>query len=152
MRNPVGPYFIYRISRFLFRCGIPIFPKILDVFIRIFYSCVLPHSVEVGRGLVLGYDGLGVVIHKHAKLGNNVHVDQHVTIGGNARVMGVPVVESNVYLGAGCKILGPVRIGEGSVVGANAVVISDVPPRSVVVGVPGKVVKKISQPGDYLLL
>ena len=91
--------------------------------------------------MILGYGGLGVVIHSDAVIGDNVHIDQGVTIGGNGTVSGVPRIESNVYIGAGAKLLGPIKIGEGSVVGANAVVLRDIPPRSLVVGVPAKIIR-----------
>jgi serine O-acetyltransferase len=61
----------------------------------------------------------------------------------------VPVIEDECFIGAGAKILGPVRIGTGSVIGANAVVIHDVPPHSVVVGVPARVIRKDIEIEDY---
>ena len=131
----------YRTSRLLCRWHVPIFPRVIDYAIRLVFSCWLPHTVKAGNNLILGYGGLGVVIHSDAVIGDNVHIDQGVTIGGNGTVSGVPRIESNVYIGAGAKLLGPIKIGEGSVVGANAVVLRDIPPRSLVVGVPAKIIR-----------
>ena len=132
----------FRLANYLYRHRIPIIPKILDYFIRFMFSCWLPHTVNAGQNLVLGYGGLGVVIHNNTVLGNNVHIDQNVTIGGNGTEYGVPVIGNNIYIGAGAKVLGPVNIGDGSVVGANSVVIQDVPQRTVVAGVPAKVIRR----------
>lgn len=132
----------FRLANFLFRHGVPFIPRILDYFIRFMFSCWLPHTVNVGQKLVLGYGGLGIVIHNNAVIGNNVHIDQHVTIGGNGTEYGVPVIGNNVYIGAGAKVLGPVNIGDGSVIGANSVVTRDVPSRTVVAGVPAKMIRE----------
>ena len=81
---------------------------------------------------------------------NNVVIGQQVTIGGRSRIYGVPVVEDRCFIGAGAKILGPVRIGPESVVGATAVVVHDVPPRSVVAGVPARIIRKNITIDDYI--
>jgi serine O-acetyltransferase len=117
-------------------------PKLIDYLIRFIFSCWLPHAVRSGENLILGYGGLGVVIHGNAVLGADVHIDQNVTIGGNGTECGVPIIENNVYTGAGAKILGPITIGDGSIVGANSVVIRDVPPRTVVAGIPAKIIRQ----------
>ena len=138
MRNVVT---WYRTAQWFSRYHLPLMPDIIDNVIRLVFSCWLPHRVCAGKNLVLGYGGLGVVLHCEVKIGDNVHIDQGVTIGGNGTACGVPCIENNVYIGAGAKILGPIRIGEGSVIGANAVVVQDVPPRSLCVGAPAKVIR-----------
>ncbi len=90
--------------------------------------------------MVLGYQGLGIVIHKDAVVGSNVHIDQGVTIGGNAKEVGVPTIGDGVYVGAGAKILGPIHIGKGAKIGANAVVLCDVPEGATAVGIPARIV------------
>jgi serine O-acetyltransferase len=85
-----------------------------------------------------------------AVIGDRVHIDQGVTIGGNATSEGVPRVEDDVYIGAGAKLLGPILIGRGSVIGANAVVVKDVPQRSVVAGVPAVVIREDIEVRNYL--
>lgn len=106
------------------------------------FGCWVPGSASIGVGVILGYQGLGIVVHKNAVIGDNVHIDQGVTIGGNAKVVGVPVIEDEVYIGAGAKILGPIRIGTGARVGANAVVLCDVPAHATAIGIPARIVAK----------
>jgi serine O-acetyltransferase len=141
-----------KVARWLYIHKIPVLPRLIDYFNRLVFSCWFPHTVQAGKGLVLGYGGLANVIHSDAILGDNVHIDQGVTIGGNGRVMGVPVIDSKVYIGAGAKILGPIHIGEGCVIGANAVFITDIPARSVAVGIPARVIHKEIDIATYLRL
>lgn len=132
---------IFRISNWLYRKGVPVLPRLLYVFNRIVFSVVLPPAVTLGRNVTFGYSGLGIVIHARCKIGNGVTIAQHVTLGGRSGLTDVPIIEDDALIGAGAKILGPVRIGKGATVGANSVVLSDVPPFATVVGIPGKVVK-----------
>lgn len=137
----LGPIHFYKTARWCYRRKIPWLPRLLDLASRFVFSCWIPHTASLGANIVLGYGALGVVIHDKAVIGDNVHIDQGVTIGGNGREFGVPRVGHNVYIGAGAKILGPVFVGEGAVIGANAVVTHNVPARSVVVGVPARVIR-----------
>ena len=121
--------------------GVPVLPWLLYVFNRLVFSVVLPPSAIVGRNVVFGYSGLGIVIHKRAKLGDNVIISPNVTIGGRSLHSDVPVIGNDVIIGAGACILGPVLVGNGARIGANAVVLNDVPPRGVAVGVPARVVR-----------
>jgi serine O-acetyltransferase len=91
---------------------------------------------------MLAHGGNGVVIHPRARVGRNVIIHQQVTIGGSGKSGGVPVIEDDVYLGAGCKVLGDVTVGHNSLVGANAVVTKSVPPRCIVAGVPARVIRE----------
>lgn len=102
-------------------------------------------GIEIHPGAVIGRrffidHGMGVVIGETAEVGDDVMLYHGVTLGGRTRDAGKrhPTLEDGVAVGAGAKILGPVTIGAGSVVGANAVVTKDAPPDSVLVGVPAK--------------
>ena len=142
---------LQQVGRWLHDRGVPLLPRMNDYLTRLLFACWFPHTVRVGKGLVLGYGGLAIVIHSDAVLGDHVHIDQGVTIGGNGRVNGVPVIGSNVYIGAGAKVLGPIQVGEGSVIAANAVVLSDVPAHSVVAGVPARILRRNIDIDTYLL-
>jgi serine O-acetyltransferase len=84
---------------------------------------------------------MGVVIHAKAVIGKNCIIGQQVTIGGRARHPEVPRIGDEVYLAGGSKILGPITLGNDVIVGANAVVIRDVPDNTIVAGVPAKVIR-----------
>jgi serine O-acetyltransferase len=133
---------IHALAHVLHRWHVPLLPRLLYGVNRVLFAVVLPPSVRLGQGVVLGYSGLGIVIHARCVLGNRVLVGTGVTIGGRGTHHGVPVIEDDVEIGSGAKILGPICVGRGAVVGANAVVLQDVPAGAVVVGVPARVVQK----------
>lgn len=141
---------LYRIGRWAYERHIPIAPRLLDYVSRFIFACWIPHKAQIGRGVIVGYGGLAIVIHDDTVIGDYTEIDQGVTIGGNARTGGVARIGSHVYIGAGAKILGPVTIGDGVVIGANAVVTRDISPRCVAVGVPAKVVRTNIDPMEYL--
>lgn len=130
---------IWRLSSRLHHWRVPVLPKLCYAFNRIVFSAVVPPGVQMGEGVLLGYKGLGIIIHRRAVIGNNVLVGAHVTIGGRGEFHDVPVIEDDVMIGTGAKILGPVRIGRGARIGANAVVVKDVPPGATATGIPARV-------------
>ncbi len=100
-------------------------------------------GATIGEGLFIDH-GHGVVIGETAVIGDNVTLYQGVTLGGTGKESGKrhPTVGDNVMISAGAKVLGSFTIGENSKIGAGSVVLSEVPPNSTVVGVPGRIVKK----------
>lgn len=90
-------------------------------------------------GTTLAYGGVGVVIHKDAKIGQNCVIESNVTIGGRNNDPNVPVIGDNVFIGTGARIIGNVHVGDNSIIGANAVVLHDVPERCSVAGVPARI-------------
>jgi serine O-acetyltransferase len=101
-------------------------------------------GAKIAHGLFIDH-GMGVVIGETAEIGSNVTLYHGVTLGGTSWKKGKrhPTLEENVVIGAGAKILGPITIGARTRVGANAVVVKDVPPDSVVVGIPGRVTHRL---------
>jgi serine O-acetyltransferase len=85
---------------------------------------------------------MGIVIHRRVVIGEDCMIGQHVTIGGRSGHYEVPVLGNNVFVGVGAKVLGPIKVGDHAVIGANAVVLHDVPPHAVVAGVPARIIKK----------
>ena len=103
------------------------------------HSDIVP-GADLGEGLKLPHPN-GIVIHQDAIIGRNSIIMQQVTIGITADG-GPPTIGSDVYIGAGAKILGKINIGDGAKIGANAVVLCDVPPHTTAVGAPAKIVQK----------
>ncbi|MDE5746136.1 MAG: serine O-acetyltransferase [Acetatifactor sp.] len=103
-------------------------------------------GARIGKGLFIDH-GNGVIIGETAIIGDNVTIYQGVTLGGTGKEHGKrhPTVEDNVMISAGAKVLGSFTIGANSKIGAGSVVLSEVPPGSTVVGVPGRVVKRNNQ-------
>ena len=104
-------------------------------------------GAQIGKGFFIDH-GNGVIIGETTVIGDNVTLYQGVTLGGTGKEHGKrhPTVCDNVMISAGAKVLGSFTIGENSKIGAGSVVLSEVPPNSTVVGVPGRVVKRGSQP------
>lgn len=131
----------YKVSRILYLHHVPVLPMLIKGAIRILWG-VIPYQAEIGEGTLIGYQGLGVVIHKKSIIEKNCHISQNVTLGGGGGLSGgLPVLGNNVTVGAGTVILGNVHIGNNVTIGANAVVLNDIPDNTVAVGVPAKVVK-----------
>lgn len=103
----------------------------------------------MGKGTKFGYGGIAVVIHARAVIGNNCIIGQCVTIGGKSKHKNVPRIGNNVQISIGAKILGPITIGDNVIVGANAVVVKDVPANCIVAGVPAKIIRNNIRIEDY---
>jgi serine O-acetyltransferase len=111
---------------------------------RFFTGIEIHPGARIGRAFFIDH-GMGVVIGETAEVGDDVTMYHGVTLGGTTWEKGKrhPTIGNNVVVGVGAKILGPVRIGDNTRIGANSVVIRDIPPNSVVVGIPGKVVFRV---------
>ena len=88
-----------------------------------------------------------MVIHERARIGRIVGINPCVTIGERSGIVGVPVIEDDVFIGGGVRVLGDIRIGQRAVIGANAVVLESVPDDAVVAGVPARVIRIQTGPG-----
>ena len=136
-----GPVLLYRIGNSLHRKGLVRVGQLFTFVNRLLFATVVPSSARIGERCVLGYAGLGIVIHKDARIGDRVHICQNVTIGRHPGKEGVPTIEDDVYVGPGAVISGKIVIGRGASIGANAVVLKDVPAGAVAVGVPARVIE-----------
>lgn len=140
---------LYRIANYLYKHNIPLLPKIIQRLSYLLFNAHIPYQATIGDGTMLGYGGMGIVIHTNTIIGKSCMILQQVTIGTNVPYFDqtkshpVPEIGDNVYIGSGAKILGGIQIGDGSVIGANSVVTHDVPSGSLVLGIPGRVIKQI---------
>jgi len=132
---------IHAVAHWLWKKRVPLVPQLLSLCNRVVFATQLPASAQLGRGVSLNYSGLGTVIHKRAVVGDHVEIGPGVVIGGRSEIWEVPVIEDFVQIGVGAKVLGPIRVGRGAIIGANAVVLHDVPPGAVVGGIPAKILR-----------
>jgi serine O-acetyltransferase len=132
----------HRVAHALYAAGVPLLPRAIAALARSLTGIEIHPAAEIGEGFFIDH-GMGVVIGETAKIGDDVTLYQGVTLGGTGFATGKrhPTVQDNVTIGSGAKLLGPIRVGHGSKIGANSVVIHDVPPNSTVVGNPGHPVR-----------
>jgi serine O-acetyltransferase len=132
----------HRVSHALHGAGVPLLPRLLAYITTAMTGVEIHPAARIGRGLFIDH-GAGVVIGETAEVGDDVTIYQGVTLGGTGFARGKrhPTVGDEVMIGAGSALLGPIVIGERSKIGANSVVIHDVPPNSTVVGNPGHPVR-----------
>lgn len=142
----------YKMAHALLKAKIPFMPRYLSQLGRFFTGIEIHPNAQIGEGLFIDH-GMGVVIGETSVIGNNVLLYQGVTLGGTGLQKGKrhPNIGNNVVIGAGAKILGNITIGDNSYIGANAVVIKDVPADSTVVGVPGRITKQDGKKIDISL-
>lgn len=132
----------HRVAHAMHSARVPLLPRLIALFSRMLTGIEIHPAAEIGQGFFIDH-GSGVVIGETASIGNDVTLYQGVTLGGTGFATGKrhPTVEDNVTIGSGAKLLGPITVGHGAKIGANSVVITDVPPNSTVVGNPGHPVR-----------
>jgi len=131
--------FFFRVRRFCMRARIPVVNRLVRMGQMIFGGVELGNAITLGSGVYFIHS-LGTVIGGDARVGDRVRFMGNNTVG-TARDNGYPTIEDDVEVGCGARILGPVRIGARAVIGANAVVLSDVPAGSIAVGIPARIVR-----------
>lgn len=141
-RSPNYPYHIWRLARFLYMKGIPVLPFLLQQFSRVVFCCLIPYRTSIGKNVHFNHLGLGIILHPDCVIGDDVLIMQHVTVGENKG--GCPIIGNNVFIGPGSKVLGGIRVGDNAKIGANAVVIRDVPANATAVGVPARIIERRS--------
>jgi serine O-acetyltransferase len=132
----------HRLAHALFDAGVPFVPRLIAYLTRSVTGVEIHPAARIGRELFIDH-GSGVVIGETAEIGERVTLYQGVTLGGTGFQRGKrhPTLGDNVTVGSGAKLLGPIAVGDGAKIGANTVVVEDVPPGSTVVGNPGHPVK-----------
>lgn len=142
--------YIYRFGNWIYyKVKIPVIRQILGAIykildttlIRILARAQIPAKCKIGSNVYFTHNANGVIIHSDVIIGSNVTINHQVTLGKSKPNSGAPIIKDGVIIGVGAKILGNVVIGENSKIGANAVVVKDIPPNSTAVGIPAKIVK-----------
>lgn len=137
----------YRVSHKLYLGKHYFSARAVSQLARFFTGIEIHPGATIGKGLFIDH-GMGVVIGETAEIGDNCTIYQGVTLGGTGKDVGKrhPTLGNNVMVGAGAKVLGPIKINDDSKVAANAVVLKEVPQNSTAVGIPAKVVRRHGRP------
>lgn len=138
----------YRWNHWLWTHGFKLLGRLGSQWTRFWTGIEIHPGATIGRRFFIDH-GMGVVIGETAEIGDDVMLYHGVTLGGRSLEHGKrhPTLGNHVVVGAGAKILGPIHVGAGSAIGANAVVVRDVPAESVAVGIPAKISPKASVAG-----
>jgi serine O-acetyltransferase len=136
---------VYRFGQYVYTWRAPLLGivgkaayRLANKAVEVLTGISVPASARIGKGLYIGHFG-AIIVHPDTVAGEGLSIGQGVTLGTRGLGgEGAPRLGDNVFVGTGAKILGPIEVGDGAAVGANAVVVHDVPPRAVAVGVPAK--------------
>lgn len=139
----VHALWLHRGAHALWSAGLRTLARCVSNFSRWITGIEIHPGAQIGRRVFIDH-GMGVVIGETAEIGSDVMMYHGVTLGGVSSERGKrhPTIEDGVVIGAGAKVLGAIRIGKGSRIGANAVVVKDVAPERVVVGIPGRAIER----------
>ncbi|OPY75524.1 MAG: Serine acetyltransferase [Syntrophorhabdus sp. PtaU1.Bin058] len=134
----------YRFSHWFWAHKMYFMGRLISHIGRFFTGIEIHPGAVIGRRFFIDH-GMGVVIGETSEIGDNVTIYHGVTLGGTTwkKIKRHPTIGDNVVIGTGAKVLGPVRVGDNTKIGANSVVVSEIPPNSIVVGIPGKVVFRV---------
>ena len=145
----VKAVFFHHISNFFYKAGFDLIARIISQTVRFFTGIEIHPGAKIGKNLFIDH-GMGVVIGETSEIGNNVTIYHAVTLGGSSPSIDSerqrhekrhPTIGNEVVIGSGAQIIGPVKVGNGARIAANAVVVKDVPECTTMVGVPAKAVK-----------
>lgn len=140
--------FFHRAAHWLWKNRFFLLGRLVSHIGRFITGVEIHPGATIGKGFFIDH-GMGVVIGETAEIGDNVTLYHGVTLGGTSWQKGKrhPTLEDNVVVGAGAKILGPFKVGKGSIIGAGSVVVKEVPPDSTVIGIPGRVTHRVGETG-----
>ncbi len=143
----------HRVANYIWRHGLKFPARFLSHVSRLFTGIEIHPGARIGRRFFIDH-GAGVVIGETAEVGDDVVIYQGVTLGGVSMSKGKrhPTIGSAVVIGAGAKVLGPVTVGDGAMIGSGSVVVKDIPTDCVAVGVPAKVISRRHVSGHKISL
>jgi serine O-acetyltransferase len=134
----------HRIAHWLWMHRMFFLGRFLSHIARFLTGIEIHPGAKIGERLFIDH-GMGIVVGETAEIGDDVLLYHGVTLGGTSwkKIKRHPTIGNNVVIGAGAKILGPITVGDNTRIGANSVVVNNIPPNSIVVGIPGKVVFRV---------
>lgn len=135
---------LYRHANWLYRHHFHLLPKFYKGLAFLLFNTVIPYTATIGDGTKFAYGGIGCVIHARAIIGERVIIGQNTTIGRSLDPEDFPTIGNDVYISAGARIIGKIKVGNNVIIGANAVVNKDVPDNTIVAGVPAKKIRDIN--------
>ncbi len=140
---------LHSLARFCYLHRIPFLPRMIKAVMYVTFNCILPAEVSVGARTRFHHHGWCVLVHESVAFGSDCNIYNQVVIGGGHDGPDGPpiriIIQDNVNISTGAKILcksGTLTIGSGSTIAANAVVLADVPPNSIAVGMPARCIPK----------
>ena len=145
----VKAVFFHQISNFFYKAGFDLIARIISQIIRFFTGIEIHPGAKIGKNLFIDH-GMGVVIGETSEVGDNVTIYHNVTLGGSSPSIDSerqrhekrhPTIGNDVVIGSGAQVIGPINVGNGARIAANAVVVKDVPENATMVGIPAKAVK-----------
>ena len=145
----VKAVFFHQISNFFYKAGFDLIARIISQTVRFFTGIEIHPGAKIGRNLFIDH-GMGVVIGETSEIGDNVTIYHNVTLGGSSPSIDSerqrhekrhPTIGNDVVIGSGAQIIGPIKIGNGARIAANAVVVKNVDDNATMVGIPAKAVK-----------
>lgn len=139
---------LQRVESFFIK-NIPILPKAFSILIRTIHNCAVFFESKIGKHTIFSFGVIGIVINKRSVIDERCITVSNATLGGKFRSEEVPVIGDACSIATGAKILGGIKIGSNFVIGANAVVVSDVPDNCVVAGIPARIIKRDINAKDY---
>ncbi len=133
----------HRVAHFFYKKKVYFIARFVSQFSRLLTGIEIHPGAKIGKNFFIDH-GMGVVIGETCEIGDNVLIYHGVTLGGTGKETGKrhPTIGNNVLIGAGAKVLGPIKIGDNSMIGAGSVVLHDLPKNSTAVGIPAKCVDK----------
>ncbi len=141
--------FFHKVANFFHIAGFHLLARVISQTTRFFTGIEIHPGAKIGKNLFIDH-GMGVVIGETSEIGHNVTIYHAVTLGGISPSIDSerqryekrhPTIGNDVVIGSGAQIIGPIKVGSGSRIAANAVVVKDVPDNSTMVGVPAKIIK-----------
>ncbi|MFI5350480.1 MAG: serine O-acetyltransferase EpsC [Elusimicrobiota bacterium] len=142
--TPLHAILLFRVAHGLNRLGVPLLPRLLCTFAKVFTGIEIHPAADIGAGFFIDH-GVGVVIGETAVIGKNCVMFHNVTLGGTGKHVGKrhPTLGDNVFIGTNSVLLGPITVGSNARIGANSLIIMhDVPPDCTVVHTPARIVKQ----------